>query len=147
MYLVEFLADKVPGVDTAWDTLHTFIRIPAGAILAAGAVGQMDPAMVVAASLVGGTVAAGAHAVKAGTRVVVNASPEPFSNWALSIGEDLAVLGGLWAAVCHPWFFLTFFALFLCLSIWMMPRLWRGIKHLYRRLANLLATATGKPSA
>jgi hypothetical protein len=136
MYLIEFFADKVPGIDTAWDTLHTFIRIPAGAILAAGAVGQVDPAMTLAAGILGGTVSAGAHAVKAGTRVMVNTSPEPFSNWVVSISEDLVVLGGLWAAVRHPWIFLVFVGLFLLVAVWMIPRLWRSIKQLYRRLTN-----------
>jgi hypothetical protein len=136
MYLIEFFTDKVPGIDTAWDTLHTFIRIPAGAILAAGAVGQVDPAMTLAAGILGGTVSAGAHAVKAGTRVMVNTSPEPFSNWVVSISEDLVVLGGLWAAVRHPWVFLVFVGLFLLVAVWMIPRLWRSIKQLYRRLTN-----------
>ena len=136
MYLIEFFADKVPGVDTAWDTLHTFIRIPAGAILAAGAVGQVDPAMTLAAGILGGTLSAGTHAVKAGTRVMVNTSPEPFSNWALSISEDLVVIGGIWAAVRHPWFFLVFLCLFLLVAIWMIPRLWRGMQMLFRRLTN-----------
>jgi len=136
MYLIEFFTDKVPGVDTAWDTLHTFIRIPAGAILAAGAVGQVDPAMTVAAGILGGTLSAGTHAVKAGTRVMVNTSPEPFSNWVLSISEDLVVIGGIWAAVQHPWFFLVFLGLFLLVAIWMIPRLWRGMQMLFRRLTN-----------
>nr|WP_319588860.1 DUF4126 domain-containing protein [uncultured Desulfobulbus sp.] len=136
MYLIEFFADKVPGVDTAWDTLHTFIRIPAGAILAAGAVGQVDPAVTVAAGILGGTLSAGTHAVKAGTRVMVNTSPEPFSNWVLSISEDLVVIGGIWAAVQHPWFFLVFLGLFLLVAIWMIPRLWRGIQFVFRRLTN-----------
>jgi hypothetical protein len=136
MYLIEFFTDKVPGVDTAWDTLHTFIRIPAGAILAAGAVGQVDPAMTVAAGILGGTLSAGTHAVKAGTRVMVNTSPEPFSNWVLSISEDLVVIGGIWAAAQHPWFFLVFLGLFLLVAIWMIPRLWRGIQMLFRRLTN-----------
>ena len=136
MYLIEFFTDKVPGVDTAWDTLHTFIRIPAGAILAAGAIGQVDPAMTLAAGILGGTLSAGAHAVKTGTRVMVNTSPEPFSNWVLSISEDLVVIGGIWVAVQHPWFFLIFLGLFLLVAIWMIPRLWRGIQMLFRRLTN-----------
>jgi len=143
MYLIEFFTDKVPGVDTAWDTLHTFIRIPAGAILAAGAVGEVDPALAVAAGMLGGTVSATTHAVKAGTRILVNGSPEPFTNWALSLGEDVAVLGGLWFAVRHPWFFLCFFALFLLVSLWMLPRLWRGIKYLLHRLADLIGSPPG----
>lgn len=87
MYLLEFFADKMPGVDTTWDTLHTFIRIPAGAAMAAGAVGDVDPAVTLAAAIVGGGLAAGTHATKAGSRVLINTSPEPFSNWAVSIGE------------------------------------------------------------
>ncbi|MEX0614318.1 MAG: DUF4126 domain-containing protein, partial [Methylophaga sp.] len=87
MYCVEFFADKVPGVDTGWDTIHTFIRIPAGAVLAASAVGELSPAAELAAGLLGGTLAAGSHATKAGSRLLINTSPEPFSNWAASIGE------------------------------------------------------------
>lgn len=83
MYLVEFFADKIPGVDTAWDALHTFIRIPAGALLAAGAAQGLDVGQSgeLVALLLGGGVAATSHATKAGTRVLVNTSPEPFSNW------------------------------------------------------------------
>lgn len=145
MYFLEFFADKVPGIDTAWDILHTFIRIPAGAVLAAGAVGQAEPVAMMAAGLTGGTVAAGAHVIKAGTRVLVNGSPEPFSNWTLSIGEDVAVLGTIWAAVHHPWVFLILFALFLLASLWLIPRLWRGISGLGRRLADIFRRGTGRP--
>ncbi|MGB5985832.1 MAG: DUF4126 domain-containing protein [Desulfobacterales bacterium] len=146
MYVVEFFADKVPGVDTTWDTLHTFIRIPAGAILAAGAVGQVDPVMAVVAGILGGTVAAGAHAVKAGTRVLVNVSPEPFSNWTLSVTEDVLVIGGLWTAVQHPWLFLFFLGIFILASIWVIPRLWRGIKSLFRWLAKILGMQGPTPN-
>lgn len=138
MYAIEFFADKIPGVDSLWDSLHTFIRIPAGAILAAGAVGQIDPALVLAAGIVGGSLAAGTHAVKAGTRVLVNTSPEPLSNWLLSFGEDLAVFGGMWAALRHPWFFLCCLALFLLAALWLLPRLWRGIVLLCQRLRGLI---------
>ena len=95
MYVVEFFADKIPGVDTVWDTLHTFIRIPAGAMMAAGAVGDVGAGADLAAMLVGGGMAAGTHAAKAGTRALINTSPEPFSNWTASITEDLGVIGGL----------------------------------------------------
>ena len=81
MYCVEFFTDKMPGVDTGWDTIHTFIRIPAGAVVAAAALGEMEPAVQVAAFIVGGGLAASSHAVKAGTRVLLNASPEPITNW------------------------------------------------------------------
>jgi hypothetical protein len=131
MYLVEFFADKMPGVDTGWDTIHTFIRIPVGALLAAGAVGDVNPGMAVAAGILGGGLAAGSHALKAGSRVLINASPEPFTNWAASIFEDIAVVTGLWAALYHPWYFIVFLFLFILLLIWILPKLWRGIKKIF----------------
>lgn len=137
MYFVEFFADKVPGVDTGWDGLHTFIRIPAGAALAAGAVGDLSPAVGLAAALVGGSLAAGSHAAKAGSRVLINTSPEPVSNWAASISEDLLVIGGLWAALNHPIWFLVALVLFVLLLIWLLPKLWRGIKRVFQFIAGL----------
>lgn len=131
MYFVEFFADKVPGVDTGWDGLHTFIRIPAGALLAAGAVGEIGPAAELAAALVGGSIAAGSHAFKAGSRVLINTSPEPVTNWTASVTEDLAVIGGLWAALNHPLWFLAGLVLFLLLLFWLLPRLWSGIKRVF----------------
>ncbi len=128
MYCVEFFADKTPGVDTGWDAIHSFIRIPAGAVLAASAVGDVNPALELAALIIGGTLAAGAHATKSGSRVLINTSPEPFSNWVVSISEDLLVIGGLWAALHHPWFFLAALLVFIVAMIWLLPRLWRGIK-------------------
>jgi len=137
MYVAEFVADKIPGVDTGWDALHTFIRIPVGAMLAAGAVGHVDPAVAVAAGILGGGVAAATHATKAGARVLVNASPEPFSNWAVSLGEDVAVIAGLWAALHHPVLFLIALLLFLVLLVWLLPKLWQGIRLLFRKTAEL----------
>jgi hypothetical protein len=144
MYLVEFVTDKIPGLDTLWDSLHTFIRIPAGAILAVGAVGQVDPAMIAAAAILGGTVSAGTHAVKAGSRIMVNTSPEPVSNWTLSISEDLAVIAGIWAAVQYPWVFLGCFLLFILAAIWLIPRIWRGITALFRRLKTFSRTGLSR---
>ncbi len=138
MYCVEFFADKVPGVDTGWDTIHTFIRIPAGAVLAASAVGALSPAAELAAGLLGGTLAAGSHATKAGSRLLINTSPEPFSNWAASIGEDLLVIGGLWLALNHPIGFLMLLVLFVALMIWLLPRLWRLIKLVLRQIGSWL---------
>ena len=115
MYVIEFIADKVPGVDTGWDTLHTFIRIPAGAMLAAGAVGDVTPALEIAAGLMGGTLAGASHLTKASTRALINTSPEPVSNWTASISEDLLVLGGLWTMFNHPILFLCLMVLFLSL--------------------------------
>lgn len=137
MYVAEFFADKIPGVDSGWDSIHTFIRIPAGAMLAAGAVGDVDPAVAVAAGILGGGLSAVTHAAKAGTRVLVNTSPEPFSNWAISIGEDVAVIAGLWTALNHPLLFLIALALFITVVIWLLPKLWRGIKGLFRRIGRL----------
>lgn len=137
MFVVEFVADKTPGVDTGWDAIHTFIRIPAGALLAAGAVGTVNPAVSLAAALLGGTLAAGAHGVKAGSRLLINTSPEPLSNWTASIVEDIVVIGGIWTAVNHPWVFLTMLAGFVLLMIWLLPKLWRGIKLLAARIKQL----------
>lgn len=138
MYCVEFFADKTPGVDTGWDAIHTFIRIPAGAMLAAGAVGEVAPAMQVAAGLLGGSMAAVTHTAKASSRVLINTSPEPVSNWTASIGEDIAVVAGLWTALNHPVAFLILLALFLLLLVWLLPKLWRGARAVFRRIGQWL---------
>ncbi len=138
MYCAEFMADKTPGVDSAWDAVHTFIRIPAGAVLAAGAVGDVAPALSVAAGLLGGTITAATHATKAGARLMINTSPEPFSNWAASIAEDLAVFAGLWAAFNHPVLFLLTLCVFLVLICWLLPKLWKGISGVLRKIGRWL---------
>ncbi|MCG8379072.1 MAG: DUF4126 domain-containing protein [Proteobacteria bacterium] len=130
MYCVEFFADKTPGVDTAWDSLHTFIRIPLGAVLAMSAVGDTTPAVELAAFLAGGGLTAATHATKAGGRVMINTSPEPVSNWFTSIGEDLLVIAGIWTALTHPWVFIVFLILFIVLMAWLLPKIWRGIKRI-----------------
>lgn len=135
MYCVEFFADKTPGVDTAWDGLHTFIRIPAGALLAAGAVGDVSPVLAITAGILGGGISAATHATKAGTRVLINTSPEPFTNWFASITEDVAVFVGLWAALSHPVIFLVLLVAFLLLLCWLLPKIWRGIVVVFRRIA------------
>lgn len=139
MYVVEFFADKVPGVDTGWDTLHTLVRIPAGAMLAAGAIGEVGAGAEIAAALVGGTIAAGTHFTKAGTRVLINTSPEPFSNWTASITEDIAVFAGLWAALQHPVLFLVLLIIFILLMIWLLPKLFRAIKKVFRFFVNFFS--------
>jgi len=138
MYAVEFFADKTPGVDTGWDAIHTFIRIPAGAMLAASAVGDVTPALQVAAGILGGGLTGVTHAGKAGSRVLINTSPEPFSNWIASFGEDVIVIVGLWTALNHPALFLVLLALFLVLLIWLLPKLWRGIKLLVNKVGQWL---------
>lgn len=145
MYCVEFMADKTPGVDSAWDTLHTFIRIPAGAMLAAGAAGPVDPAIAIAAGLLGGGVTAATHATKAGTRVLINTSPEPFSNWAASFAEDVAVFAGLWAALNHPVLFLIAIVAFLVLLCFLLPKLLRGIVKMFRTLGTWLGISRPDP--
>lgn len=137
MYCIEFFADKMPGVDTGWDTIHTFIRIPAGAMLAAGAVGDLNPAVELAAAIVGGGLAAGSHATKAGSRVLINASPEPFSNWIASISEDIIVITGVWACINHPILFLIALAGFVVLMIWLLPRIWGGVRKIFGFISSL----------
>ncbi|MFH0725512.1 MAG: DUF4126 domain-containing protein [Pseudomonadota bacterium] len=137
MYVVEFFADKIPGLDTTWDGIHTFIRIPAGALLAAGAVGDVTPALQIAAGILGGGIAGVTHATKAGSRVIINASPEPFSNWAASITEDLAVIAGLWTALHYPLVFIGLFVLFILLVIWLLPKIARGIARIFRFMGRL----------
>jgi hypothetical protein len=131
MYCVEFFADKTPGIDSLWDSVHTFIRIPAGAILAMGAVGDTSPAIELVAFLIGGSLAATTHATKTGSRILINTSPEPVSNWAASIAEDIGVIAGLWVALYYPWLFLLALFIFIILMIWMLPKLWQGIKRVF----------------
>jgi len=125
MYVIEFFTDKVPYVDNAWDALHTFIRVPAGAILAGQAVGDVSPALELAAILAGGTVALAAHGTKATARLAINASPEPFSNTVASFTEDLTVLGGIWLAFNHPIVMLLLLICFIAVSAWIIPKLFR----------------------
>ena len=130
MYAVEFLADKIPGVDTGWDALHTFIRIPGGAMMAAGAAQGLDmgQASQLVALLLGGGIATTSHVAKSGSRVLINTSPEPFSNWGASVAEDISVVAGLWTALNHPWLFVVLLVLFLLLVAWLLPRIWRAIR-------------------
>ena len=137
MYCVEFFADKIPGVDTGWDAIHTFIRIPAGAVLAAGAIGDVGAGAQLAAGIVGGALATGSHITKAGSRALINTSPEPVTNWFASVGEDVMVILGLWTALYHPVLFLVLLALFILLMIWLLPKVWRGMKKVFTYLGSL----------
>ncbi len=143
MYFVEFFADKTPGVDSAWDTVHTFIRIPAGAILAAGAVGELGQSAEVIALLLGGTMSAATHATKAGGRVLINTSPEPVTNWTASVTEDVAVITGVWAALNHPVLFIIALCLILLVMAWLLPRIWQGLKLLAIRVSHLFSKKRG----
>ena len=141
---VEFLADKVPGIDSAWDALHTFIRIPAGAMLAAGAAGGDLTALTVAAGLLGGSITAGTHFAKAGGRAAINTSPEPVSNWVASFTEDAMVLGGIWVALNHPAVFLASLAVFIAFATWFVIAFARFVR---RRLARADARPVTSPGS
>lgn len=146
MYFVEFFADKVPGVDSGWDAIHTFIRIPAGALLAAGAVGDVSPALEIAAGLVGGGMAGTSHLTKSSARLLINTSPEPLTNWTASIAEDLAVLGGFWAMFNHPLLFLCFMVLFLLLVIWLLPKILKTVVKILRKVGSWLGLCSAEPA-
>jgi len=134
MYFIEFFADKVPYLDTGWDALHTFIRVPAGAILAARSLGDMNPALELMALLAGGSIALVAHGTKATARLAINASPEPFSNWAASLAEDVTVFGSLWLMFNHPIVMMVLVVLFIALVAWLMPKIYRFAKRGFQAL-------------
>ena len=122
--LIEFVGDKIPWLDSVSDSIHTFIRIPAGAALAAAFFGDSGGAVQTAAALLGGSFAASSHLAKAGTRALINTSPEPVSNIAASFGEEAMLGSGLWLAFTHPLVFLIALAVFLLATLWMLRRLW-----------------------
>ena len=134
MAFAELIADKIPAFDSLWDSFQTFIRIPAGALLAAFAMGDVDPSWTVAAGLIGGTITASTHFAKAGSRLAINTSPEPFSNWLASFGEEGMVLGGLWAMLASPAFFLGLLAIFLVIAGFVLVKLWGFVGRLLRRV-------------
>lgn len=134
LFFVEFFVDKIPGVDSLWDVIHTFVRIPAGAALVAMSLGHgADPAWLMGAGLLGGSLAATAHFAKAGSRALINTSPEPFTNWAASFGEEMSVAGSLWLAFTHPHLFLALLVVLVAASAWLIARLWRSLTRLFRR--------------
>jgi hypothetical protein len=148
MFLVEFVADKIPGVDTLWDAVHTFIRIPAGAALAAGALGGLggdSATWALVAALMGGTLAATAHTAKATTRAAANTSPEPFSNLALSLLGDAAVPALLWLAWEHPLWFWPALGVAVVLAVGLIVLLFKFLRALLRRFGGPSgAAATGQ---
>jgi hypothetical protein len=135
MCFVEFFADKIPAVDSIWDVVHTVIRIPAGAALAASVFGDSPSATMLAAAIIGGSLAAGSHFAKAGSRALINTSPEPFSNWAASFGEDLLVGTLVWLAFAHPIAALIVVACLVAFAVWLIPKLWRAIRAIVSRIA------------
>lgn len=139
MAIVELFADKLPWLDTVWDALHTFIRIPAGAALAAAVFGDSGAAITAAAALLGGSLTATTHFAKSGTRAAANTSPEPFSNVALSLTEDVAVVGGTWLATQYPTAFLVALAVFLVLAVIVFRVLLRGVRRLLDKLSGAIS--------
>jgi len=137
LFALNFLADKIPYVDSLNDMLQTFVRVPAGALLAYGAAAGLSPEVAVIAGLLGGTLAAGTHIAKTGSRALINASPEPFSNVAASLTEDVTVVGGLALAIAHPITFLCLLAVFAALLVWLLPRLLRLALTPFRRMARM----------
>ena len=142
MVFVEFFADKIPGLDSLWDVVHTVIRIPAGAALAAGVFSADSAAMSLVAALVGGTLAGTSFAAKATSRAAINTSPEPFSNIGTSLVEDSLVPAGLWLAVAHPFVFMPLLVVVLVLSVWLIRLCWRFLTQLFARVARIFS---GKP--
>ncbi len=137
LYAIEFVADKVPYVDSVWDVVHTFIRPPAAAVLAYGALAQVPDAWRVVAALLAGGIALASHGTKASARAAANASPEPFSNWILSLGEDAVAIGLAWLAVTHPWLTLAVVLALLALCLFLLVKLFgflrRSLARLFRR--------------
>lgn len=142
MCAAEFFADKIPAIDTLWDTVHTFIRIPAGAALAAGALGADHATWAVIAALLGGSLAATSHFTKAGTRAAVNTSPEPFSNIAVSASEDVAIGGLLWLVLHFPLIAAGVVLVLVLAAAWLLPKLFRFLRRLFSRGGNT-STSTG----
>jgi len=141
MLFVEFFADKVPWLDSAWDAVHAFIRVPAGALLAAGVFGADNASMAVAAGLLGGTLSATALATKMTARAAANTSPEPFSNWGLSFLEDGLVLGAVWLATQHPVLFGVALVLTLVLSVLLLAALFKFLRAVLRRVSSMFSAS------
>ena len=139
MVFVEFFADKIPGLDSLWAVVHTVIRIPAGAALAAGVFGADSGVMALLAALAGGSLAATSHAAKATTRAAINTSPEPFSNVGASLVEDSIVPAGLWLAIAHPLVFIAVLVLVLIFSVWLIRLCWRYLRQLFARVARIFS--------
>jgi hypothetical protein len=137
LYVIEFVADKIPAVDSVWDAVHTFIRVPAGAILAASAFAEFDPAVKMAAMILGGGLALSSHGTKAATRLAANASPEPVSNVALSLTEDVVAFGSTILTAFFPVVMLVIVAIFLIVTIRLTPKIARGLRRLIARLTSI----------
>lgn len=142
LFLIEFVADKIQIVDSIWDVIHTFIRIPAGAVLATAAFGDFDRSIQVIALLLGGGLALSSHGTKAATRALVNASPEPFSNVVVSLSEDVLAIVTILLAAFLPILVFVVIAAGLAFSFWILPRVLRFFRGVYRRVHRFFSPAT-----
>ena len=139
LYIIEFVADKVPYVDSVWDVVHTFIRVPAGAAVAYAATNQMDTTVWVIASLLGGTLALSSHGTKAAVRAGANLSPEPVSNWILSIVEDIIAFVGSILAVFAPVIIAIVLVIFAFFFAWFAPKVFRALRRIFRAVRAFFA--------
>jgi|SRR6185312_4837535 len=139
LYLIEFIADKIPAVDSVWDAVHTFIRVPAGAILAATASAHFDPKIRLIAMLAGGGIALTSHGAKAATRLAANTSPEPFSNFLLSLAEDAIAFGGALLMSVHPVVLFAIALAAVALSLLLFRWIWRSLKRIFRPRSSIAA--------
>ena len=135
LYLVEFFADKIPYLDSVWDVVHTFIRVPAGVIVAYAATSQLDPGIYIPAALVGGGLAFSSHGTKAALRAGANFSPEPVSNWVLSIVEDIIALVGTVLSVFAPLIIAIVLVLFVIFFLWFFPKVIRRLRRAFKATA------------
>lgn len=143
LYVIEFVADKIPYVDTIWDAVHTFIRIPAGAVIAAAATSGISPEVQVVALLLGGGLALSTHGSKATARATANLSPEPVTNWALSLTEDVIAIVAAIVAVLHPLVILGVIFIFLIIFAWILPKV---VRRLGRMINTVRTFLIGKPA-
>src|SRR5436190_6150045 len=142
LFVIEFIADKIQVVDSVWAVIHTFIRIPAGAILAATAFGDFDRSVQVIALLVGGSLALSSHGTKAATRALINTSPEPVSNFVVSLAEDVLAIGSILLAVFLPVVVFFVIGAGVVISIWILPRVLKFFRNVYRKMRGLFRPAT-----
>lgn len=138
MFLAEFIADKIPWFDSIWDAIHTFVRIPAGAVLAASAYSENGPLVQGGAALAGLALAGETHSLKAGTRALINTSPEPFTNWFASVAEDSIVVAAIFFAVTKPEIFLVVLVVAAVIGILILRFVWSGLNVLFSRVADLV---------
>jgi hypothetical protein len=142
LYTIEFVADKVPLIDSIWDAVHTFIRVPAGAVLAAATFGEFDKGIQVIASLIGGGLALSSHATKASTRAVINTSPEPVTNVMASLAEDVVAVGSVLLAVFYPVLLIIVVVIGIIASVIILPKIVRYFRSLHEKIRRWTGTAS-----